>query len=314
MEIVELVSIVVPVYNVKEYLKTCIESARRQTYPNLEIILVDDGSSDGSEKIVDEFASQDERVYVLHQKNQGLSVARNVGVQSSKGEYVFLLDADDFLREDAIEIMVQTRKETGASLVVCNHTEVDEKQDQLENSSDKTVTLVSGKELLAKEDTILPIVAWGKLYPREVLISYPYPQGKLHEDEFVTYKILYSQKKVAVLSEKLYAYRQRKSGITGSGFCKKRYQDLVEALTERKTFYEEKKEYLLLANTLVYYMEIVRRYETSEEMIRRKNVEIRRECFQKALGKVSSIKKRIFLFWYFTGYKSLMWILGNKKR
>ena len=125
MDSMDLISVVVPIYNVKDYLKRCVDSIRKQSYNNIEIILVDDGSNDGSEKIVDRFAEQDYRIQVVHQKNQGLSGARNSGLKVASGKYIAFIDSDDFISELFIERLYYACVKNDADMAICDYLQGD---------------------------------------------------------------------------------------------------------------------------------------------------------------------------------------------
>lgn len=131
----EQISVIIPIYNVEKYLSDCVESVLKQTYTDLEIILVDDGSQDASGQICDDYAKQDSRVQVIHKKNGGLSSARNAGIDQATGQYFFFLDSDDWIAENALELLYKEIKSTGSDLALCNMQYVDEQGKNLENQS-----------------------------------------------------------------------------------------------------------------------------------------------------------------------------------
>ena len=258
----ELVSIIIPVYNVLDFLVDCIESVRKQTYENTEIIIVDDGSNDGSEVICDNYKKIDDRIKVIHQKNAGLSNARNVGVQEALGEYVLFVDSDDVIHSQMLEVLYDTLLVNNAEMAFCSYKKVEE---NYTNTKEKEIIeikeyqIYSGREVLKRmyEEaySIDVVVAWNKLYKREYLLKEPYPLGKKHEDEFTTYKIFFPLKKCVHVPEQLYFYRQREGSIINQKFDL-RSLDKVLALEERKNFfYKENDEEL--------YLMTLRRYETA---------------------------------------------------
>ena len=252
----DLISIVVPIYNVEKYLKTCIDSIINQTYTNLEIILVDDGSLDNCGKICDEYKITDKRIKVVHKKNGGLSDARNAGIDVSTGKYIAFIDSDDYVAENYIEILYNLCIENNVLLSECNYKRV-QSSDKIETKQDKETCIYTGKEMskrLYTEDCIRTIVVWNKLYKSELFNELRFPKGKINEDEFTIYKIFYNIDKVAITKEKLYYYRVSPDSIMNRKFNEKRL-DLIEALEERMKFYKEKREKELYNLTLKSYIE-----------------------------------------------------------
>lgn len=234
----ELVSIIVPVYNVENYLIECIESAIKQTYHNLEIILVDDGATDASGKICDMYVHKDERIKVFHKQNGGLSDARNTGIEKATGEYIYFFDSDDILPSCAIEKMLNVCVKEDADMAIAGVEKfVDDKLPQ----SNKKSEAQSGKTL-NKTETIRRMLlhdgfgheAWGKLYKKEIWKYERFPKGKLYEDYATIYKITCGCSKVTVLTENLYWYRIRSGSIMKSKLTIKNMQllDIAQEVTE----------------------------------------------------------------------------------
>ena len=202
-----LVSVIVPVYNVEKYVEKCLTSLIRQSYENLEIVVVDDGSTDGSGKICDKLAEQDVRLVVFHKENGGLSDARNFGIKKAKGGMIALVDGDDYVKVDYIAEMVKKMQESGADVVICG----------FNNEIPDCVTM-SGKEatikLLTRQEN-LEIVAWNKLYRRDLFVKNEiwYPVGEKNEDSLTTYKLLAVAKKVTYVGKILYHYVTRGGSI-----------------------------------------------------------------------------------------------------
>lgn len=213
-----VVSIVVPVYNQEKYLAQCIDSLLGQTFSELEIILVDDGSTDQSGAICDNYAKRDDRIKVIHKKNGGLSDARNAGIDIAKSEYIAFVDSDDFVERDIYKKLYHSLKEADADIAVCNCMIVDEKSKEITNESDKCVLLdhvYTGGQILDGQGTYwLNVVAWNKLYRKEIFEQVRYPKGKYHEDEFIFHELYGIAKKIICISEKLYFYRKTSGTIT----------------------------------------------------------------------------------------------------
>lgn len=208
-----MVSVVVPVYNVEPYLKQCLESICRQDYKNLEILIVDDGSTDGSSLICDEFAKVDERIRVIHQKNMGLSEARNTGMKYAGGEFLYFVDSDDWLEVEAIGNLMETQQARGADVVCGSYCISDGlmRRDCVCKSRE-----YAGDEGLFElcRDREIKNYAWGKLYRRVLFDGVEYPSGKLFEDIYTTYRVFLKSKKIATDSYCGYDYRVRQEGIS----------------------------------------------------------------------------------------------------
>lgn len=260
-----LVSVIVPMYNVENYVGRCIETIVNQTYHNLEIILVDDGSPDNSGRIADEWAKKDSRIVVIHKPNGGLSDARNVAIDVAKGEYITLVDSDDYIHTRMIELLMQVAEEKSADVVVCSHKMVYEgKIQQDEEVSLGEVQIVDGKEIqkiyLHPSDKRLDYtVAWEKLYKRKCFDQIRYPKGKLHEDEYTTFQILYEAEKIAYVDIPLYYYLSRESSIMGE-FKPSRF-DIFGGYARRIEYYESKGEHELAKETFFLGLHMMAQYK-----------------------------------------------------
>lgn len=239
------ISVIVPVYNVEAYLSKCIESIIHQTYQNLEILLIDDGSTDGSGPICDAFAEKDARITVIHKKNGGLSDARNTGINHSSGEYLAFVDSDDSLDLHMLEKLYAALKEHDADISICDFCRVDSDGNNYEDGQSNFHTcagLATGKEVIQRlfeGDYTYYTVAWNKLYKREIFKNIRYPYGRLNEDEFVVHRIFGACKKVVCLNDQLYYYLQRPDGIMGilnSGSRKHRFFNRADALLDRSEY------------------------------------------------------------------------------
>lgn len=193
-----MVSVIVPVYCVEDRLRRCVDSILNQTLRDLEVILVDDGSPDGCGAICDEYADRDSRVRVIHKANGGLSSARNAGLEVCRGEYVAFVDSDDWLETDMLQLLLDSCLQYGAQIAECGYRSI--YSDRTEDScpDDGEVLQADGlravKGLL--EWTDFSTVAWNKLYLYNVIKNIRYPEGKLHEDEFTTYRIFLQAEKL----------------------------------------------------------------------------------------------------------------------
>lgn len=237
----DLVSIVVPVYNVEAYLATCVDSLLAQTWQQLEVILVDDGSSDRSGGICDGYAAVDRRVRVVHQANSGLSSARNRGIGMARGRWLLFVDSDDWVDHEAVEVLVSEVLGAGADVAIAGLRRV------TAVGADCGESLISARQVLVGGEALtalmgsrhtLFVVACGKLFRRTLFEDVEFPLGRLHEDEFVAHRVLGRSRRVVVVDRALYFYRQHPRSIMGSGFSYRRAVDAVDAHEDRLEYLE----------------------------------------------------------------------------
>lgn len=213
-----LVSVIVPVYNVEKYLKRCLDSIVNQTYKNIEIICIDDGSPDRSIDILREFEKKDNRVKVIRQQNMGLSGARNTGIDKAQGEYIIFVDSDDYIETKMIELMVQKIEKQNHDLVVCGviyrkskteYTAVNIKK--IEELLSKSIRKIDGKQyfkIVTSKTSLFTAAAWNKMYRRKIIIEKEirFPVGRLYEDLLFVFEYLFNCTSVGVVPEALYDY------------------------------------------------------------------------------------------------------------
>lgn len=227
-----IISIIVPVYKVEDHLNRCVESVLAQTFSDFELILVDDGSPDGCPVLCDHWATQDTRIRVIHKENGGLSDARNVGFEASQGEWITFIDSDDYVHPAMIQALYDAVQAYGVKVSACGFVRTG--GEPLEDSQDLTAKLWSAEDYYLQQ-YVVATVACCKLYHRSVVL--PYPKGKLHEDEFVTYRILFDSERIAVLDAALYGYYQNPLGIMRSAqLHTKKALDKHDALLEQFLF------------------------------------------------------------------------------
>lgn len=206
-----LVSIIVPVFNVEKYLKECLDSILNQTYENIEVILVDDGSSDSSGKICDEYLKKDSRIKVFHKTNGGLSDARNYGVENSNGEYIIFVDSDDYLSKYTLEFSIKEIKEQNAEILVFamkrekKEKEILEYKKNIFNREEGIIELFKGN--------LYRFSACGKIYKSNIVKKYQFPKGKIHEDQATTYKYFLEANKIVYIDYIGYIYYRRENSI-----------------------------------------------------------------------------------------------------
>lgn len=237
----ELISIIVPVYKVEKYIKRCMESILNQTYTNLEIILVDDESPDNCPSICDEYGQKDQRIKVIHQKNAGLSGARNTGIDLAKGAYLAFVDSDDFLAKDFIWTLYKAATDTKSEIAICKYEYV--KGDTMtQNHRPGKCEVYTGEQLIEEmysPDGAFFVVAWNKLYKRSLFDRIRYPKGRIHEDEATTHKLYYEAKQGVFVDRFLYGYFVEGESITRKNFNIKRL-DWAWSVEQRLDFMEEK--------------------------------------------------------------------------
>lgn len=234
-----LISVIVPIYNVEKYLARCVDSIVNQTYKNLEIILVDDGSPDSCPQMCDDYAKKDSRIKVVHKKNGGLSDARNAGMAVAKGEYISFIDSDDYVSDDFFECLLDVMNKENSDIAECSVVKFYEDNRFDEFSDDlsvKTYDTQDAMSALIAENPFHQHV-WNKLYKTELVKDIPYAVGKLNEDEFWTYQVFGRANKVSKLNKTMYYYFQRNSSIMGVGYNIRRL-DALEGKANRQKYIE----------------------------------------------------------------------------
>lgn len=233
-----LISVIIPVYKTECFLNQCILSVVEQTYADLEIILVDDGSPDKCGSLCDEWAEKDSRIKVIHVKNGGAGKARNIGIAASKGDYIAFVDSDDFVSPLIYEKMLQAF-DSKVDVVECSYgiVESDEMIFKVVGNRRGFTTEEAMREHI--QDHFFKQVIWNKMYRRNVVEGIPFPEGKLIDDEFWTYKVVGNAKKLIHIDDCLYAYRQQEKSVMHASFSKARLQAL-EAKVSRLEYISEK--------------------------------------------------------------------------
>lgn len=237
-----LISVIIPVYNLVGYLRPSLESVLAQTYQHLEILLVDDGSTDGSLESVKDLVDCNERIKVFYQSNQGAAAARNKGIAESTGDYLFFMDGDDFLPPKALEVLHQALGDAGVKISIGGA--------EWEQVDGQTKRVVFEDRLYQLEELLYPsrqqwggdaimTVPWGKLYARSVFEQIKFPQGRLHEDEFTTYKLYLKAERAIGVSEIVYRYHYRAQSSSHVAVSV-RHADALDAFREKAQLLEER--------------------------------------------------------------------------
>ena len=229
-----LISIVVPVYNVEKYISECVESLVEQTYPNYEIILVDDGSTDGCPAICDGYEAKYKNVITVHQQNKGLSGARNTGIDKSHGDFIVFVDSDDRVSGDLLRTLYDLMTENDADIACASH---------IENGGVKVYSANEAVFHILKEDTGLTTSAWGKLFKKELFNDLRFPEGMVFEDYYTIPYVFGRAERIVHTDKALYYYRMNDESITHSQFSAKRLEYYYAAEHTGKLVSEKYPEY-----------------------------------------------------------------------
>lgn len=259
----ELISVIVPIYKVEKYLETCVLSILNQTYPEIEIILVDDGSPDNCPKICDELAKKSKKIKVIHKKNGGLSEARNCGIKNANGKYYFFLDSDDYIESSTIQKLYTAILENDADVAVAGYTCFDDETNEyLYTKVSSRKVLLNGVEkyyyMFSGEESMLLTVPWNKLYKKTIFDEEIFPVGKYHEDEYAAHKICEKSNIICILPEALYLYRKRKGSIMANEPLDRKI-DAIDALHSRAEFFVKSELYELFGINMIVLINYIGR-------------------------------------------------------
>lgn len=234
-----MISIIVPIYKVETYLSRCVDSVLSQTYADYDLILVDDGSPDCCGAICESYAAHDSRIRVIHRENGGLSAARNSGIEwalnNSDSEFITFIDSDDWIHPRYLELLTQAITKTGLSVAVSSFRRTEHDGDLPELSSEIRPAIINTESFYCRDKTTAT-VAWGKLYRKEDFKQIRYPEGKIHEDELTTYKLLFKYSEIALVEQPLYQYFQNQQGIMRSGWNPKHNAE-IEGVQEQLQYF-----------------------------------------------------------------------------
>lgn len=253
----ELISIIVPVYNVEQYLEKCVKSITKQTYENIEIILVNDGSTDTSGKICDKLKLEDNRIKVIHKENGGLSDARNAGLKKAKGEYIGFVDSDDYIKEDMFETLYNLNKNCNSEISIISYYEI--YKDKIisvreSNEVQQYDKIGAIKELL--KDRNIQSYAWNKLFKKELFSDLEFPTNKNFEDIATTLLLFEKAKKVVLLEQPKYYYVRRDDSIVGVKNYKT-YKDYLDVIYDKYIYLEGKYKELDLYNAYNFIINMI---------------------------------------------------------
>lgn len=233
------ISVIVPVYKVEPYLRRCVDSILGQTFTDFELILVDDGSPDNCPAICDEYAAKDSRVHVIHQENSGLSAARNAGIDwafaNSNSQWLSFVDSDDWVHPQYLERLLNAALEHSVAVSICGYAQTEGEEPEI-SLEDFTPQLWDTAEFYVKNN-VNATIACGKLYQKPCFETIRYPLGKLHEDEFTTYQILFQNETLVFVTAPLYSYFQNRNSIMHSEWKPERLSRL-DAYVERIAYFQ----------------------------------------------------------------------------
>lgn len=281
-----LISVIVPIYKVEQYLERCVDSILNQTFTDFELVLVDDGSPDNCGVICDEYAKKDERIVVIHKENGGLSDARNAGIEwalkNSDSEWITFIDSDDWVHIDYLEYLYNSAKKNNTDISVCHFERMSDIDNKINTKLPLSANVYTPEDFHVKEN-INAVVAWGKLYKKELWTDIRYPYGKIHEDEFTTYKLLFKCNMITVLDCELYYYYINPNGIMNSEWSVKRL-DILDALENQIEFFKKNHYSKALCDKLKLYI----------ELLYKSNIIIKEKSFSNTLtAETNSVKKKM---------------------
>lgn len=251
------ISVIVPVYNVEKYLKRCLESILKQTFRNFEVILVDDGSTDGSSNLCERYAKQYKNINVIHQQNAGQAVARNKGLDwcfaESDCQYIAFVDSDDWIEKQYFEVLINGFSTTeDIDVSICDFIHTSEFVSKSVVYQDFKQFKMSSADFM-RYNVINSIVPWGKLYRKKCFENIRYPEGMKHEDEFVTYKILLNRDNVCVSERPLYYYFKNENSVSYSEWTHNELAT-IKAIEEKLSYIKNKNLSMLYRQQLEHYV------------------------------------------------------------
>ncbi len=267
-DIVTSISIVVPVYNVEVYLDRCIKSILSQTHPDLEIILVNDGSTDSSGEICEYYSKIDKRIIVIHKENGGQSSARNTGIDIARGDYIGFVDSDDYVHQTMYKILFDLAINNDSDIVMCDYYELDEIEAEKQKMNDKNLQVdlvknttiehlsnLQALNLLNDTNRGTYAIACNKLFKRHLFNNLRFIEGRIYEDVFLAHRILYRCRKLTYIDLRLYYYIQRQGSTVNSPFTTRKF-DKLYAMKDRADFFRKIKEYELNEKAIKHYIDV----------------------------------------------------------
>lgn len=307
----ELISIIIPIYKVEQYLAECMESVLGQSYTKLEIILVDDGSPDACPALCDEYAEKDKRVKVIHKKNGGLSDARNAGLEIATGEYIAFVDSDDVIHKDYVRLLYEAIKDANADISACDLMEF---QDGTKTPNfTYEIEDVKCNQYLPEEalgelirGTGFRAIACNKMYKQSMLSDEVFEVGRYHEDEFFTYRMIDKAKSLTFVGAKLYYYRQRNGSIM-AGFSLK-HLDSLDAYLDRIALFKNKYPTLYKRDKISFCIACVNFYCCAKNILEREELKKAKRKIKHNRNIVHFSTKELFQ----CSARELFFVVGSK--
>ena len=313
------ISVIVPVYKVEPFIHRCVESILRQSFYNFELILVDDGSPDSCGDICDAYAASDNRIHVIHQKNGGLSAARNTGIDyvlaNSSSHWLAFVDSDDWIHPDYLKVLYTAAKETLCKISACGFFRTEgEPFPELQDTS--VQCLDADDYYCGQVHGGVTAVAWNKLYHRSLFKKLRYPVGKLHEDEFTTYQAVYQAGKVGVTSAQLYAYYQNPDGIMRSDWNPRRMH-VLEAFEQQIAFAKAQGNERFLQKVAEQYIFSVHEHLMKAQVVYHK--ELRRKLrhalkLGREVGRFTTARGNVWLYSAAYPCKPFWWLFAKLQK
>lgn len=310
-----LISVIIPVYNIEDYLRKCLISIIEQTYKNLEIIIINDGSTDNTPTICDEFAAHDNRIKVIHQENNGLSYSRNVGLDNAHGEYLGFVDGDDWIEKDMYETLYNLIIQHKADISICTHFSEFTDTTKIEFNSGVIQEFTPNEAIICLlEDIKIRNYLWEKLSKRELYKDIRFPVGKIFEDMAVQHKVFYNAQKVVLSCTPKYHYRIRRGSITNVPFNPISEVQYLQSLHNQCQYAFEKKvihqipfrplkEALHIINHIILHPESSINKECINEFL---NIAHQYDCLtRKEIGIINALR-RYFIYNHFERYASVI--------
>jgi len=273
-----LFSVIIPAYNQAEFIGETIQSVLNQSYSNFEIIIVNDGSTDDSNIICNKYLAMDNRIQVINQRHQGVSAARNRGLEAASCSLVSFVDSDDYVHPDYIKNLYELIVRYNADITVCDSFIIRGYSHAIEVRGEKTIVELTSNDalkMLLEEREKHIVTCWNKIYRKELFSGLNYPEGKIHEDEFITYKLLHRAKRIILLDQKLYYYCIRDGSIMQQDYSFKRL-DMLDAFEERALYFKRyefenfyiRSAYKYLAAIASHYDKIANSSISEEEVLK----------------------------------------------
>lgn len=310
------ISVIVPVYNVEKYIERCVDSIIGQTFSDFELILVDDGSPDNCGAICEEYAKKDSRIRVIHQQNGGLSVARNAGIEwalaNSDSEWITFIDSDDWVHKKYLEVLLNGALQYDVAISMCWAVKTDGEEVESETF---TANLRKVEDAYTYNGKFIASFAWGRLYRKELFLTYRYPQGKLWEDMYVTHKVLFQFPEIAVIEQPLYYYYRNEQSIIRQEWSDKKMDAIYAYEQEIFPYFKNKYPGVYRLALEGYYLEVAGLIGQAEQagqtdVVRRLKKKLRTKMIHSNCLKDFSIRKNYWVYELaFPLFMKIYWIV-----